>query len=179
MTMKECSAFPKAPASMEPHHQIVLCHIQDTHWGGGYPSAEVQSVYSTARVDWAIIYLTARPLLRRPMLGKIYLCMRVCVCVRVKMYTYLKKSQCLQSMILLFASFNVSVFKYKNIKTSSGFMILKSEISKIWNSNRLTLAKNKIILRRIYAFSNLYIFILSDLVPVFPNLHKLRKQNME
>ena len=23
MTMKECSAFPKAPASLEAHHQIV------------------------------------------------------------------------------------------------------------------------------------------------------------
>ena len=29
--MKGCSAFPKAPASLEPHHQIVLCHIQDPH----------------------------------------------------------------------------------------------------------------------------------------------------
>ena len=30
MAMNGCSAFPKAPASLEPHHQ---CHIQDTHWG--------------------------------------------------------------------------------------------------------------------------------------------------
>ena len=28
--MKEYSAFPKAPALVELHHQIVLCHIQDT-----------------------------------------------------------------------------------------------------------------------------------------------------
>ena len=34
MAVKWCSAFPKAPASLEPHHQIVECHIQDTHWGG-------------------------------------------------------------------------------------------------------------------------------------------------
>ena len=26
----------------------VLCHIQDTHWGGFYPSIEMQLVYSTA-----------------------------------------------------------------------------------------------------------------------------------
>ena len=55
MAMKEYSAFPKAPALLEPHHQIVSCHIQDTLYGGGsYPSAEVQSVYSTAPADWAI-----------------------------------------------------------------------------------------------------------------------------
>ena len=30
MAMKGCSAFFKAPASLEPHHQIVLCYIQDT-----------------------------------------------------------------------------------------------------------------------------------------------------
>ena len=34
MAMKECSAFPKVSASLEPHHQIVQCHIQDTHWEG-------------------------------------------------------------------------------------------------------------------------------------------------
>ena len=33
ITMKGCSTFPKAPASLEPHNQIVWCHIQDTHWG--------------------------------------------------------------------------------------------------------------------------------------------------
>ena len=33
VAMKGCSAFPKAPTSLETHHQIVLCHIQDTHWG--------------------------------------------------------------------------------------------------------------------------------------------------
>ena len=35
MAMKRCSVFPKALASLESHHQIVKCHIQDTHWGGG------------------------------------------------------------------------------------------------------------------------------------------------
>ena len=55
MAMKGYSTFPKAPALLEPHHQIVLCHIQNTRWGGGsYPSVEVQSVYSTAAADWAI-----------------------------------------------------------------------------------------------------------------------------
>ena len=33
MAMKWFSAFPKAPALLEPHHQIVLCHIQEIHWG--------------------------------------------------------------------------------------------------------------------------------------------------
>ena len=34
MAMKGCSIFPKAPALLEPHHQIVSCHIQDTRWWG-------------------------------------------------------------------------------------------------------------------------------------------------
>ena len=55
MAMKGCSVFPKVPALLGPHHQTVKCDIQDTHLGGGsYPSAEVQSVYSTASADWAI-----------------------------------------------------------------------------------------------------------------------------
>ena len=57
MAMKGYSAFPKAPALLEPHHQIVSCHIQDTRWGGSYSSAEVPSVYSTAPANWAIKYI--------------------------------------------------------------------------------------------------------------------------
>ena len=53
MAIKGYSSFTKAPALLEPHHQIVWCHIQDTHWGRSYPSAEKQSVYSTAPADWA------------------------------------------------------------------------------------------------------------------------------
>ena len=51
--MKGYSTYPKGPAFLEPHHQIVECYIQDTHWRGSYPSAEKQSVYSTAPVNWA------------------------------------------------------------------------------------------------------------------------------
>ena len=30
MAMKGYSVFPKAPSLLEPHDQIVYCHIQDT-----------------------------------------------------------------------------------------------------------------------------------------------------
>ena len=30
--MKLYSALPKASASLEPHHQVVLCYIQNTRW---------------------------------------------------------------------------------------------------------------------------------------------------
>ena len=33
VTIKGYSAFPKDPALLEPRHQIVQCHIQDTRWG--------------------------------------------------------------------------------------------------------------------------------------------------
>ena len=55
IAMKTYSALPKAPALQKPHHQIVLCHIQDTRGRRGFhPSAEMQSVYSTALADGAI-----------------------------------------------------------------------------------------------------------------------------
>ena len=34
MVMKGHSTLPKAPALLEPHYQIVLFHIPDTHWVG-------------------------------------------------------------------------------------------------------------------------------------------------
>ena len=37
MSIKEYSAYPKALALLEPHYQIVWCHIQDTHWGSLTP----------------------------------------------------------------------------------------------------------------------------------------------
>ena len=48
MAIKGYSAFPKAPALLEPHHQIILCYIQDTRLRGSYPSAEMLSVYTAA-----------------------------------------------------------------------------------------------------------------------------------
>ena len=33
MSIKGYSAFPKAPALLKPHYQIVFCHIQHIHWG--------------------------------------------------------------------------------------------------------------------------------------------------
>ena len=32
MAINVYTTFPKPPALQEPHHQIVLYHIQDTHW---------------------------------------------------------------------------------------------------------------------------------------------------
>ena len=54
MAMKGYSAFPKTPALLEPHHQMVLVSYPGHSLGGdSYPSAEKQSVYSTAPADWA------------------------------------------------------------------------------------------------------------------------------
>ena len=53
MAIKGCSAFPKAPALLEPQHQIIVSYPGHSLGRGSYPSAEVQSVYSTAPADWA------------------------------------------------------------------------------------------------------------------------------
>ena len=45
MAIKGYFTFPNDSALLEPHHQIVKCHIQDT--------SEMQLVYSTALVYWA------------------------------------------------------------------------------------------------------------------------------
>ena len=52
MAMKDCSAFPKAPALLEPQHQCFVLY-QNTHCGvRSYSSTEMQSVYSAAPADW-------------------------------------------------------------------------------------------------------------------------------
>ena len=48
MVMKECSAYPKVPAILEPHDW-------DTRCGSSYSSAEKQPVYSTAPADEATV----------------------------------------------------------------------------------------------------------------------------
>ena len=52
MAMKGYSVFPKAPALLEPHHQIVYCHIQDTRWGVVLPLCReaVGVFYSPSRL---------------------------------------------------------------------------------------------------------------------------------
>ena len=37
MAIKSYSAFPKTPALLESHHQIVWCHLQHTLWGSLTP----------------------------------------------------------------------------------------------------------------------------------------------
>ena len=51
MALKGCTAFPKAPVSLEPHHQIIKCPIQDTLWGGGL----LQSVYSIVQLTVQVV----------------------------------------------------------------------------------------------------------------------------
>ena len=52
MTMKEYSVFPKAPTLVQPHHQIVLCHSQDTRWVEVLPLCReaVGVLYSPSRL---------------------------------------------------------------------------------------------------------------------------------
>ena len=52
--MKTYFAFTKARALPEPHHQIVLCHIQDTHCMGILPLFSEAISVITAPIDWAI-----------------------------------------------------------------------------------------------------------------------------
>ena len=51
MEMNGYSAFQEGPPLLEPHHQIVSCHILDTPGGGSYPSAVMQLVYIIAPAD--------------------------------------------------------------------------------------------------------------------------------
>ena len=53
MVMKGYSAFPKALELLQRHYQMVSCPYPEYSFEGSYPSAEMQSVYSVTRVDWA------------------------------------------------------------------------------------------------------------------------------
>ena len=54
MAIKGYSAFPKSPALLKPHHQIVCAIFKNSLLEGKYlnPSAAIQSAYSTALTDW-------------------------------------------------------------------------------------------------------------------------------
>ena len=57
MIMKKYSIFAKA-SGLEPHHQMVWYHIQETRWeGGSYPFEGMSLVYSTALAGWAALVL--------------------------------------------------------------------------------------------------------------------------
>ena len=50
MAIKRYSAFSKAPALLEPHHQIPQCHKQDTCWLGVLPLwREPVSIFYSSR----------------------------------------------------------------------------------------------------------------------------------
>ena len=51
MAMKEYTAFPKAPASLEPTPSDCLVSYPEHSLGESYPSSEMLSVYSTVPVD--------------------------------------------------------------------------------------------------------------------------------
>ncbi len=52
MVIKEYSAFLKAPALLEPHHQIVQCHIQDAH------TLTAQNVFDKAKPNNYLFFFT-------------------------------------------------------------------------------------------------------------------------
>ena len=57
IAVKEYSAFPKAPASLEPYYKIAFWVTNGTlnkEWGS-YPSAGTHLVYFAASADWLVI----------------------------------------------------------------------------------------------------------------------------
>ena len=59
IAMKGYYIFPRSPG-LEPHYEMVQCHIKTFVGGESYLSAEIQSVYFTILVDRDVrqIYLT-------------------------------------------------------------------------------------------------------------------------
>ena len=70
MTMKGYSVFRKVPALLEPHHQIVLCHIR-TLGGGVISLCRGVVVYFTAPAKWAISILRYRSKVNKAIQGKV------------------------------------------------------------------------------------------------------------
>ena len=71
MALKWHTAFPKAPALLEPHHQIALSYTLHT-LEGSYPSGEKLSEYSTphdtgpGKMEHRAIGLTSRMFVKSP-----------------------------------------------------------------------------------------------------------------
>ena len=60
MAMRGHSVFLKAPAYWNLTIRLFSVIFQDIHCEGSYPSAELQSVYSTAPADWASTFCSDR-----------------------------------------------------------------------------------------------------------------------
>ena len=88
MAMMGYSVFSKAPAWLEPHHQIDF--ISRTLIGSSYHSAEVHSVYSTAPADWAMcVYVCEIDRERGRERERERERERKCVCVWTNLYNYI------------------------------------------------------------------------------------------
>ena len=51
---EEVLHIPRSSSITRTLPSTCLMSYQDTRWGGSYPSAEMQSMYSTALTNWAI-----------------------------------------------------------------------------------------------------------------------------
>ena len=58
LAIKGYSAFPEDPALLDPHQQIVECHIKDLRWESLTLSSEMLSVYSAAPAQLGHIPIT-------------------------------------------------------------------------------------------------------------------------
>ena len=56
MAMQGYTTFLKSPALLEPHHQIVSCHKQDTRWEGVLPLCRdaANEFYNPCRLGYVI-----------------------------------------------------------------------------------------------------------------------------
>ena len=94
MTMKGHSVFPKAPISLEPHHQCLVSYLGHS----------LQLVYATVPADWLSIRCILQPLPTGPVCASVYVYMFECVreyvcvygCVFVRQFAL-----CLQATILV------------------------------------------------------------------------------
>ena len=92
MAMTGCSAFPNAPALLETSRSdCLVSYLGHTLRVGSYPSAEVDSVYSTAPVDWAMcvyvyVHIYIKHIYKRMdeyALIDTYTCIKVCELISV------------------------------------------------------------------------------------------------
>ena len=155
MATKGYSAFPKSPASLEPHRQIVLVSYPGHSLGVSYTSAELQSVYSTAPAEAGQHFL-----------GQILVCVYT-ICEFGQILISLHNYQLITFSTLAFLFYHCEIFTYNVINSSK--MYAFTDHQTLAECDTRSIFKKSSTCERIQNFHSTGPVIVLRLKPSLPN----------
>ena len=143
MAMHMYSAFSKGP-ELEPHHLMQFCVIPSTIRRGAYPSAKMQSVYSTAPNDRVVVGFNFIPIIFYPFLWGAVEEADICINgYKVSLalhynYIYLRWLVLFYGISTLSRSFNAELSHFHKSQTEQFFVYTQLNVKTV-NSKQFSL----------------------------------------